>query len=170
MNAIVCVVLQMLLCTAIVFSAVWGDRGHGLFAVGWLLIGCGAAIAVWAWWRIGWLRLRVMPGPARPTAAGGDGLITSGAYAHVRHPMYTGVLIAMFGCWSIAPAWWNLAAWLALVGVLIAKSRIEERLLLELYPAYARYRRRTGRFVPKLASVSPDDVEEVERVSTTRDY
>jgi protein-S-isoprenylcysteine O-methyltransferase Ste14 len=150
MNAIACVVLQFLLCTMIVLSSVWGDRGSGVFSVGLLLVGCGMAISIWAWWSIGWWRLRVMPAPAPPAPDQSEGLITNGAYAYVRHPMYTGVLIAMLGCWIIAPTGWSLVAWLALVGVLLAKSAIEEKSLSELYPEYTAYGARTGRFLPKL--------------------
>lgn len=41
--------------------------------------------------------------------------------------------------------------WLALFGVLLAKAGVEERALLQRFPDYLGFRRRTTRFVPWLA-------------------
>jgi protein-S-isoprenylcysteine O-methyltransferase Ste14 len=76
-------------------------------------------------------------------------LRTDGAYRFVRHPIYTGVLvlgaaIALTGCSLL-----HLAAWAALLGVLVVKARFEERLLVARFPGYPDYARRTGRFLPR---------------------
>lgn len=168
MKAAVCVVLQFVLCTAIVFSLGWGDWERGSLTIGLVLIGSGLALTLWGWGSIGWWRLRIMPDPPQPTQDGGDGLVTGGAFAYARHPMYTGVLIAMFGCWIIAPTWWSLVSWFALVGVLLAKSRFEEELLSERHPEYVSYRQRTGRFVPKLSQWKQHLRGRSERLPTPR--
>ena len=69
-------------------------------------------------------------------------------YARIRHPIYAGLILGSVG-WGIltrsVPAI-GLAALLA--AFLDAKARREEGWLLEHYPAYAAYRRRTRRFLP----------------------
>jgi protein-S-isoprenylcysteine O-methyltransferase Ste14 len=71
-----------------------------------------------------------------------------GVYRLVRHPMYGGVIVMAVG-WSLATTPLALAAALALGVFLDLKSRREEGWLLERYPGYAGYRRRTRwKFVP----------------------
>ncbi len=74
-------------------------------------------------------------------------LVREGIYAHIRHPIYAG-LIGLAVAWSCitlsVPA---LAATLVLVIVLDLKARREEAWLTDRYPEYAAYRRATRRFV-----------------------
>ena len=75
-------------------------------------------------------------------------LVTSGPYAFIRHPIYTGLMVAMLGSAIGAhPLWLPL---LALVGAyFIYSARCEETVLLQLFPGeYAAYRARTGMLVP----------------------
>jgi protein-S-isoprenylcysteine O-methyltransferase Ste14 len=74
--------------------------------------------------------------------------VTTGAYAHVRHPIYSGVVLILAG-YTLAWSNWMLAL---IVGVVArqffeAKARAEERWLVERYPGYARYCLRVGRRV-----------------------
>lgn len=71
-----------------------------------------------------------------------------GPYRWLRHPMYTAVLLGAAAC---AAALGHAAAWgvgLALLAVLVAKARLEERWLLVQRAGYAAYRTRTARFLP----------------------
>lgn len=77
-------------------------------------------------------------------------LVRTGAYRLVRHPIYGGLILGAVG-WGLAtasPAALVLSA--VLFGFFELKSRREEAWLVERYPAYAEYRRRTARFVPGL--------------------
>jgi len=81
---------------------------------------------------------------------GRTGLVQTGIYAHMRHPLYTSVML-------LATAWalgWGsgpgLAAALALIPFFAAKARREERWLREAFPGYADYARRVPRFWPRL--------------------
>ncbi len=87
----------------------------------------------------------VMPEPTRE----GE-LVTRGIYRHVRHPMYLAVLLCgLAACLAYGSALkWGLLALLA--GVLIAKIRREERLLLARFEDYAAYRLRTKALIPYL--------------------
>jgi protein-S-isoprenylcysteine O-methyltransferase Ste14 len=45
---------------------------------------------------------------------------------------------------------WHVVIWVALVGLLSAKARWEERMLVAEHPDYRSYGARVGRFVPGL--------------------
>ena len=75
-------------------------------------------------------------------------LVEHGAYAMVRHPIYTGLILGAIG-WGLA-----MASPLAIVcGLLLGiffdlKSRREEAWLADRYAAYPDYRRRTRKLIP----------------------
>jgi protein-S-isoprenylcysteine O-methyltransferase Ste14 len=75
-------------------------------------------------------------------------LVTSGPYALVRHPIYSGLIVAMFGSAIADNIFWLLL--LVLVGAyFIYSARREEGLMLQLFPEqYAAYRARTGMLAP----------------------
>jgi protein-S-isoprenylcysteine O-methyltransferase Ste14 len=82
----------------------------------------------------------------------GHRLVTTGIYGRIRHPMYTALfLIAaaqllLIGNAVVAPAF--LIAFTILYAARIGP---EERMMLDHFgPAYADYRRRTGRLLPAL--------------------
>lgn len=82
----------------------------------------------------------------------GMGLSARGIYRFVRHPMYTGVIIACIGV-----ATWRglLVVWLVVGGLILffdVKARAEEVLLKRAYPGYSDYARRTGRFLPRVGA------------------
>ncbi len=75
-------------------------------------------------------------------------LVTSGPYHLVRHPIYSGILVAGVGT-AVALSWvWMIAV--ALAGVYFAYSAaVEERYLTEQFPdTYPQYRRSTKMLVP----------------------
>ena len=78
-------------------------------------------------------------------------LIQSGPYSRIRHPIYTGMLLAFAGS-AIALGQWRGVLAVVLVAVALwRKLRIEEAWLLrEFGEAYADYRRRTSALVPVL--------------------
>lgn len=86
----------------------------------------------------------------RPEVKDGARLVTHGIYAHVRHPMYSAVLLALLAFVALDARPWRIGAWIALVAVLLAKAVREERYLLARFPEYADYRARTHRLIPGL--------------------
>jgi protein-S-isoprenylcysteine O-methyltransferase Ste14 len=75
-------------------------------------------------------------------------LVTSGPYRLVRHPIYSGILVAGVGT-AVALSWLWLIA-MVLAGVYFAYSAtVEERYLTEQFPdTYPMYRRSTKMLVP----------------------
>ena len=75
-------------------------------------------------------------------------LVRSGPYARVRHPIYTGILLALVGTVVAIGEWRGLAA-LALALLAFAwKSRAEEERMRETFPEYEQYRRETASLIP----------------------
>ena len=111
--------------------------GLGLF-----LFALGLGLAIWARVHIGRNWGTPMSQKDEPE------LVTSGPYRLVRHPIYTGILVAGVGT-AVALSWlWLIAVVLA--GVYFAYSAtVEERYLTEQFPdAYPTYRRTTKMLLP----------------------
>ena len=72
-----------------------------------------------------------------------------GMYRFVRHPIYTGLLLFATARTIGSGNAWAAAAYGALVGLINAKARWEERHLAKRFPDYAAYRQRTPRFLPR---------------------
>lgn len=70
----------------------------------------------------------------------GAPLVVSGAYAHVRHPIYAGLVLLLAG-YTLAWSNWTLALLVGLVArwYFGRKAGVEERWLLQRYPAYRAY-------------------------------
>ena len=77
-------------------------------------------------------------------------LVTSGPYAYIRHPIYSGLILAMLGSAIGVNIFWALM--LVPVGAyFIYSARREETLMLQVFPEqYAAYMARTGMLVPRL--------------------
>jgi len=77
-------------------------------------------------------------------------LIDSGPYRYIRHPTYTGALLAFIGFGFCLGNWLSiLFLTLPMLGALLWRIHIEERALIEaLGESYRAYMRRTKRLVP----------------------
>ncbi len=87
---------------------------------------------------------------ANPVPRESGRLIETGLYKYVRHPIYTGLLLATLGSCVQSMAVVKFFFWFLLLGLLIYKARFEEKLLAAKYSTYTDYMKRTGRFVPRL--------------------
>ena len=87
---------------------------------------------------------------ANPVPLDKGKLVETGIYKYVRHPIYTGLLLAMLGSVVQSMAIVKFFVWLALLALLTYKAKFEESLLAKKYPGYVDYMKRTGRFVPRL--------------------
>jgi protein-S-isoprenylcysteine O-methyltransferase Ste14 len=103
----------------------------------------GLAFAVWARRHIGrnW--------SATVTLKQDHELVTSGPYALVRHPIYTGLLFGFLGCAIALGQWRGLLAVAIVYLALLRKYRLEERWMRERFGvAYDRYRARVKALLP----------------------
>ena len=77
-------------------------------------------------------------------------LVTDGLYRFVKHPIYTGLILAAFGLTIAGGFFPHVIFFVALVLLLNYKASFEEKLLASTYAGYAEYSRKTGRFIPRL--------------------
>jgi len=76
-------------------------------------------------------------------------LITSGPYALVRHPIYTGLLLAFLGCAVARGEWRGFLAVVLVFAALWHKLKLEEKWMRAHFgEAYASYSRRVAALVP----------------------
>ena len=111
-------------------------------ALGGVVAGVGLAIGAWGVRSLGSsLTPGTEPLPGAP-------LVTTGAYAHFRHPIYAGLVLLLAG-YALAWSNWTMALVVGLVALQYfdAKARAEERWLMERYPEYRRYARYVRRRV-----------------------
>ncbi len=128
----------------------WGSlwaREVTTIVIGLVLVALGVGIALAAGGALG---RTLTPSPI-PKADGQ--LVTGGVYARVRHPIYSGLLVLGLGLVAIGASVLHALAWVALLSVLMAKARFEERMLLDQYPGYRDYAARVGRLVPGIGKL-----------------
>ena len=85
---------------------------------------------------------------AVPRPLDNGNLVQSGAYAVVRHPIYSGIIIGMFGVAFFFSNWIGLLLAAAILLFFDQKSRREEVWLVEKYPEYPAYRARVHKLIP----------------------
>ena len=76
------------------------------------------------------------------------GLVTTGPYRFVRHPVYLGELAACAGLAIAAPSLWNLSVTAVFVSAQAIRMHLEELALVDEFPQYAAYAAETPRIVP----------------------
>ena len=114
--------------------------------VGLLVMCAGLVLRVWAILELGGFFRGVV------TIQEDHRLVSSGPYRYVRHPSYTGFLLALVGLAIALGHWTSLLALLAagLAGIAY-RIHVEERALVgALGNDYRRYQRRTKRLLPLL--------------------
>ena len=76
-------------------------------------------------------------------------VISSGPYAWVRHPMYSGIMLFFFGVPLLVGSWWGLLIAPLFAVLFVVRAGIEERALVAGLPGYADYAARVRyRLVP----------------------
>jgi protein-S-isoprenylcysteine O-methyltransferase Ste14 len=138
----------VILVAVILLIRLGAFRRHGLntdpwrAGVGFVLFALGLGFAIWARVHIG--RNWGIP----MTQKDEPDLVTSGPYQLVRHPIYSGILVAGIGT-AVALSWLWLTA-VVLVGVyFVYSATVEERYLTEQFPdGYSAYKRSTKMLVP----------------------
>ncbi len=84
-----------------------------------------------------------------PVPVSGMALRTNGIYAWVRHPIYSGILLAALGFTIAVGSVWQVFVWVLLVVFFIGKSMWEDLLLSEVHGVtWYEYADRTGGLIP----------------------
>jgi protein-S-isoprenylcysteine O-methyltransferase Ste14 len=118
-------------------------QGAWPFWTGSALTATGLLFAVWARRRLG----RNWSGSV--TIKQDHELITNGPYAIVRHPIYTGLLLAFVGSAIVLGDWRGILAVALVFLALWRKLRLEERWLRDQFgESFQVYRRRVAALVP----------------------
>lgn len=115
-----------------------------IFWIGLALLIIGAFISL-----VAVLQLNIHLSPF-PSPLPGSKLIQTGIFKFVRHPIYTGVFLSMFGFGILYDSGYKLIISLLLLILFYFKSIYEEIRLTEIFPEYPEYARYTGRFFPRI--------------------
>jgi protein-S-isoprenylcysteine O-methyltransferase Ste14 len=128
----------------------WFDRRFlpeslAIFWLGWLFAAAGLLFTVWA------RRHLAANWSADVTLKADHELITSGPYALVRHPIYTGLLLGFVGS-ALARGEWRGIVAVLLVGLAMwRKLRIEERGMRQLFgERYRAYEQQVPALIPHI--------------------
>jgi protein-S-isoprenylcysteine O-methyltransferase Ste14 len=131
------------------------------------------------WFRMGWLGMRFVPDTkpitltglaltvagclfaiwarvtlggnwsGKPTVKLDHELVTSGPYALARHPIYTGVMVAVAGTAMAYGEWHSILGVIVLLVAFLVKIGQEEQLMMQTFPvAYPAYRQRVKALIP----------------------
>ena len=109
---------------------------------GTILCAIGIGIAIWARRYLG----RNWSGT--PSIKKDHELGTSGPYRFVRHPIYTGMFLALFGSALVAGVVW-FVIFLVFTVMFFFRIPVEERYMMQLFPdQYPAYKKRTKALIP----------------------
>ena len=138
----------VIVVVVILLIRVGAFRGHGLntdpwrAGIGFLLFALGLGFAIWARMHIGRNWGTPMTQKDEPE------LVTSGPYHLVRHPIYSGILVAGFGT-AVALSWLWLTPVVLASAYFLYSATVEERYMTEQFPDnYPVYKRSTKMLVP----------------------
>jgi protein-S-isoprenylcysteine O-methyltransferase Ste14 len=117
-------------------------NNHWLQGIGLAIFLLGLALAIWARVYLG--RNWGMPMSQKVDPE----LITSGPYSKVRHPIYSGLILAMIGTAIAVSLYWLIAVVL-LGGYFVYSAIMEERFMAGNFPdSYPQYKRSTKMLIP----------------------
>jgi protein-S-isoprenylcysteine O-methyltransferase Ste14 len=124
-------------------SARFLPRSMAFYGIGLVMLAAGLGFAVWARRHLG----RNWSGIV--TVKQDHELIRTGPYALVRHPIYTGLLLAILGTAVAIGEWRGLIAFVFITAGFVVKLRIEEKFMSETFGGqYVRYRAEVPALIP----------------------
>jgi protein-S-isoprenylcysteine O-methyltransferase Ste14 len=123
-------------------------KGHETTSNPWLQ-GIGLALFVLGLGLAIWARLYLGRNWGMPMSQKVDPeLVTTGPYRSVRHPIYSGIILAMVGTAIAVSVYWLIAVVL-LGGYFLYSAIMEERIMAGLFPdSYPAYKQSTKMLVP----------------------
>ncbi len=110
--------------------------------IGIILCVLGLALAVWARVYLG--RNWGMPMSVKENPE----LVTSGPYKLIRHPIYTGILVAAVGSALVDGLWWLIFV-IIYIAYFVYSAQAEEKIMTKEFPnEYPAYKKRTKMLLP----------------------
>ncbi len=114
-------------------------------SLGFVVLGLGGFLLVWTFRNLGKNLTDTV------VTRKDHSLVTTGPYRYVRHPFYLTFFVCIVGGSLVAANWFLLASGLVPFCFIVARTRIEEKKLIERFgDEYRDYIATTGRFLPKL--------------------
>lgn len=133
------VLVQFAAIGGLLLTGPWLPQSPALLA----LLAAGVVMGAWAMLSMGFGNFGASPVPLAEAR-----FVARGPYASIRHPMYTGLLLATLALVLAAPSALRMIIWLVLLADLLLKLHYEEGLLAAKFPQYAEYQQRTKKLVP----------------------
>jgi protein-S-isoprenylcysteine O-methyltransferase Ste14 len=125
------------------FGSLPGWIDAAIRAVGIVFLGLAGFLAAWGLRSIG--RQMSSQAEVRPDTQ----LVTGGAFQVVRHPLYLSILLLWAGGTLALASWFMAACTVVLVPLFVARSRLEERILMRHFgDAYRVYMRKVPMLLP----------------------
>jgi protein-S-isoprenylcysteine O-methyltransferase Ste14 len=124
-------------------QARWIGGGWTRYGIALALVIAGLSFSVWARHTLGgnW--------SGAVTVKVDHELVETGPYRRIRHPIYTGILLAVFGSGLAAGRVYGMAAFVLIALALARKLRVEEHwMAAEFGDRYERYRRSSWALIP----------------------
>jgi protein-S-isoprenylcysteine O-methyltransferase Ste14 len=122
----------------------WSDMSIAWQALGLVLLALSSAFIAWVFNENSYASAMV-----RLQSERGHHVISSGPYAFVRHPMYSGAIVFLVGIPLLLGSWWGTAMSPIFVILFGIRTRIEEKTLTAGLPDYSDYAARVRyRLVP----------------------
>lgn len=134
--------VALMLVPALAFRFGWSHVPVWGVALGLILVNVGFAI-------VAWVMLVNTYAASTIQVVDGQKVISTGPYAYVRHPMYAGALLLIYGISPALGSWLGLLAAFVLTASIAVRLLDEERVLNDELPGYAGYAETTRhRLVP----------------------
>ncbi len=77
-------------------------------------------------------------------------IIENGIYKHIRHPAYTGNILQVIGFPLVLNSYFSLFLSLITIGGFIWRIKVEEEFLVNKFPGYEEYMKKTKKIIPTI--------------------
>jgi protein-S-isoprenylcysteine O-methyltransferase Ste14 len=145
-------IYTVILLVLLTVTALDGGRYHwssvplGIQLIGWLCL-TFAGLTIWHVmmtnaYLSSWARLQEDRGQV---------VVQEGAYRHVRHPMYLGIIVAFLGVPLALGSWWALIPGIVIAGLFVYRTYREDVMLIHGLDGYAEYSEKVRhRLLPRI--------------------